>query len=74
MTGVVVVVVVLVVIAAVAIPVLIARRGPHPEQTASHMEDLPTDDASDRFYSRVDRPAGPDVEGLTGPTRTPDSP
>lgn len=73
MTAVVVVVVVLVVIAAVAVPVMIARKGPHPEQTASHMEDLPTDDTSDRFYRGGDRPAGPDVEGITGSTRPSDN-
>lgn len=68
MTPVVVVVVVLVVIAAVAVPVMIARRGPHPEQTASHMEDLAGDDTSDQFYRGVDRPGGPDIEGIPGPT------
>lgn len=68
MTGLVVVVVVLVVIAAIAVPVVIARKGPHPEQTASHMEDLAGDDTSDQFYRGVDRPGGPDIEGIPGPT------
>jgi len=37
------------------------RQG-HPEDTASHQEDVTTDSSSDRFYRGVDRPAGPDAE------------
>jgi len=55
-------VVVLLVVAAVAV----ARRAKHPDQLAD--EHPPPVDATDaRFYSLVERPAGPDAEDPVGP-------
>lgn len=72
MTAVVILIVVLIIVAALAIPMLIARKGPHPEQAATHTDDLSDDETSERFYRGVDRPAGPDAEDPIGPTRRTD--
>ena len=59
MTAIVVVASVVLLVVAVAYVVL-ARS---PEQTASHEPaPLPDDDASTRFYTGSDAPAGPDAE------------
>ena len=57
--------VVLVVVVLVGLCMWGARRMRHPEQTASHAEDV-RDSTSERFYSDADRPAGPDAEDPVG--------
>lgn len=54
-------VVAIVVIVLVVGAVLLAKRLPHPEQTASHT-DLPGVTESDQLYGGAGRPAGPDVD------------
>lgn len=51
----------LVVVLVVGAAVWFAKVSKHPEQTASH-HDESVDTTSERLYSDVDRPAGPDVE------------
>lgn len=59
-------VVAVVVIALVVGAVLVAKRLPHPEQTATHGDEPPAT-TSGQLYDGADRPAGPDVDETVPP-------
>lgn len=67
------IVVLVVAVALATLVVALLVRGGHPggmsEERGRHPDDDELDTTSERFYDRVDRPAGPDAEDPVHPDR-----
>jgi hypothetical protein len=64
------VVIILTIVLLVVAAVVLVRQG-HPEDTSTHLDEVPPDSTTERLHGYSERPAGADVEDMGTPDNAP---
>ncbi len=64
------IVIIATIVGVVVVAVVLLRQG-HPENSSTHLDEIPPDSTSERLHGYSERPAGADAEDMGVPNNAP---